>query len=99
MLVAVTRQSSAHVGDVDGPRSFTGLDGRRWTASEEPTPPDEWSSADRETHGSGYPVGWLSFACDGVRKRLRLFPAHWRALSDAELDRLCQRAREERALE
>jgi hypothetical protein len=81
-------------GQPDGPRYFRDGDGQRWAVAEEPTPRGEWSSADRETHRSGYPVGWLSFVCGTLRKRLRLFPAEWRTLSDAELDRLCRRARE-----
>jgi hypothetical protein len=81
-------------GDPDGLRCFRDGEGLRWTVTEEPTPLGEWSSADEETHRSGYPVGWLSFVGDTRRKRLRLFPAHWRTLSDAELEQLCRRARE-----
>ena len=84
-------------GQRDGPRYFRDAEGRRWTVTEEPTPKAEWTSADGETHRSGFPVGWLSFVCGALRKRLRLFPAHWQTLSDAELERLCRRAREFRA--
>jgi hypothetical protein len=56
-------------------------------------PPVGWSSADAESDRAGYPVGWLCFSCGTERKRLRLFPAAWRMLSDADLERLCRRAR------
>lgn len=67
-------------------------DGHRWTVVEEPFPWAEWTSADEDSHRAGYAVGWLHFACAECRRRLRLFPVRWRALPDAELDRLCRRA-------
>ena len=86
-------------GEPDGPRYFRDSRGRRWALTEELTPLAEWTSADAETHRSGYPVGWLSFVSGSLRKRLRLFPAQWRTLSDAELDRLCRRARKVEGLD
>lgn len=74
-------------------RHFSDADGRRWTVTEEPIPASEWTSADEDADRAGYPVGWLAFVCGSVRKRLRLFPKQWHALTDAELERLCRRAR------
>jgi hypothetical protein len=76
----------------DESRGFVDVQGRRWAVTEELAPTGEWNSSDEDTHRSGYPVGWLWFASDGMRKRLRLFPAGWRTLADAELERLCRRA-------
>ena len=76
------------------PRKFTDPEGRRWTVTEEQIPRADWTSADLDHHRAGYGVGWLQFACAARRKRLRLFPADWQGLSDAELDRLCRRALE-----
>jgi hypothetical protein len=89
----VTSGARIRAAEGDGARYFTDAEGRRWRVTEDPTPLEEWTSADEETRHAGYPVGWLSFVCDTMQKRLRLFPARWRALSDAELDRLCRRAR------
>ena len=74
-------------------RRFSDADGRCWTVTEDLIAEREWTSADEESDRSGYPVGWLTFVCGTVRKRLRLFPRQWRSLSDAELERLCRRAR------
>ena len=74
-------------------RRFSDAEGRCWTVTEEPIPEREWTSADADSDRSGYSVGWLAFVCGTVRKRLRLFPKHWRSLTDAELERLCRRAR------
>ena len=73
-------------------RRFRDSQGRGWTVAEEPTPAEEWTSADEETWRAGYPVGWLSFTCGALRKRLRLFPTHWRLLPDSTLEQLCGRA-------
>jgi hypothetical protein len=85
---------NARAGEPGAPRYFTDAHGRRWKVVEEPIPSRDWTSADQDTHLSGYPVGWLTFSFRRVRKRLRLFPAYWWALPDAELARLCHRARE-----
>jgi hypothetical protein len=61
--------------------------------TEEPTPAEEWSQADRYAHSQGFPVGWLHFRCGEVHRLLRLYPKHWRALDAAGLDRLRERAR------
>ena len=73
-------------------RRFIDREGRPWTVAEEPFPRQEWTSADEETHRAGHPVGWLRFTSAGLRRRLRLFPARWRTLPPAELERLCRRA-------
>lgn len=95
---AVTPNPSASTntgtGEPGEPRYFTDAQGRRWTVVEEPIPRRDWTSADEDTHHAGYPVGWLSFSSGPVRRRLRLFPAYWWTLPDAELARLCHRARE-----
>ena len=89
-----TGEDAGNVRDVC---HFSDAEGRHWTVTEEPIPEGEWTSADEETGRSGYAVGWLTFVCGMVRKRLRLFPMQWRCLSDAELERLCRRARTSRA--
>lgn len=76
----------------EGRRSFTDADGVSWTLAEEPIPLADWTSADEDSHRAGYAVGWLHFTCVDRRKRLRLYPARWWTLSDAQLDRLSRRA-------
>ena len=80
-------------GDSRGPRRFIDARGRAWEARAHLEAREDWSSADEETHRSGYPVGWLHFTSGEVRKRLRLFPPNWWTLDDAELERLARRAR------
>ena len=81
-------------GGSEARRQFTDAEGLRWTVAQERIPRDEWTSADEDNHRAGDAVGWLHFGCAECRRRLRLFPSLWLALSDAELDRLCRRARE-----
>ena len=38
--------------------------------------------------------GWLTFECDGERRRLAPVPAHWDTFSVQELERLCRSAKE-----
>ena len=78
----------------EGSRQFTDAEGHRWTVVEEWIARVDWTASDEDSHRAGYGVGWLHFACTEHRKRLRLYPVLWLALSDAELDRLCRRARE-----
>jgi hypothetical protein len=93
---AVTSGDSSRAGESEVTRQFTDADGLRWTVVEVRIPSDDWTSADEEHHRAGYVVGWLHFSCAAWRRKLRLFPAIWRSLSDAELDRLCRRALETR---
>lgn len=79
------------------PRRFTDARGLRWTVAQESIPRADWTTADEDNHRAGYGVGWLHFACAACRRRLRLFPVRWQALSDAELDRLCRRAMQVRS--
>lgn len=71
---------------------FTDVEGRHWTVGEELLAPGDWNPSDDDSHRAGYGVGWLHFTSAHMRKRLRLFPRHWRTLSDAELASLSQRA-------
>ena len=88
----MTSATASGAGEHEGQRSFTDSDGRHWSVVEELIPRADWTAADDDGHRAGYAVGWLHFHCADLRKRLRLFPVRWRALSDAELDRLCRRA-------
>ncbi|HEX8695656.1 MAG TPA: hypothetical protein VF746_24795 [Longimicrobium sp.] len=60
------------------------------------TGPDRRTSADRRStsrlFGPDMAAGWLAFECPTERRRLVPIPAGWDALSDAELERLCERA-------
>jgi hypothetical protein len=38
--------------------------------------------------------GWLTFECDGDRRRLAPIPRGWERLSTAELERLCKEAQQ-----
>jgi hypothetical protein len=88
----MTAATPSPAGEPDGLRQFTDAAGRHWTVAEERIPHTDWTQADDDGHHAGYAVGWLHFTCAETQKRLRLFPRHWRTLSDAELDRLCRRA-------
>ena len=74
-------------------RTFTDRHGTLWHVREERIPLEEWTTADVESRQSGYGVGWLVFEREGVRRRVRLYPADWQRASDGELARLCGRAR------
>jgi hypothetical protein len=89
---AVTGGALPRANESEAARQFTDAEGLRWTVVEERIPSDDWTSADEENHRAGYGVGWLHFCCAALRRRLRLFPAIWQTLSDADLDRLCRRA-------
>jgi hypothetical protein len=89
----LTAPSGAQYANGSGPRQFVDAQGRRWAITEDLLPPAEWNSSDAETHRAGYAVGWLCFCCGTERKRLRLFPAAWRTLSGADIERLCGHAR------
>ena len=88
----MTSATPSLAGEHDGQRSFTDSDGRHWRVTEELIPRAEWTASDDDGHRAGYAVGWLVFHGAELRKRLRLFPVHWRTLSDEALDRLCRRA-------
>ena len=89
---AVTATVSVRGGEPNGRRWFIDAEGRHWTVAEELIPRAEWTTADEESHRAGYGVGWLHFTSAAVRKQRRFFPLHWRTLSDAELETLCERA-------
>ncbi|HEX2779039.1 MAG TPA: hypothetical protein VHM30_06055 [Gemmatimonadaceae bacterium] len=42
----------------------------------------------------GYENGWLSFRSATLSCRIAPFPAHWRSISDYELERWCMKARD-----
>ena len=64
------------------------------------TGPDRRTSADRRStarlFGPELAAGWLAFESPTERRRLVPIPAAWDALSDAELERLCERAQPSR---
>jgi hypothetical protein len=74
-------------------REFRDAAGREWVAYERPILAAEWTTADIQSDLAGYGVGWLCFESAERRLRLRLYPKQWHRLSDAELERLCRRAR------
>ena len=75
-------------------RTLTDTRGRIWAVREDRIPPEEWSAADADQAAHGYGPGWLLFELGAdTRKRLRLYPARWDKLPDADLERLCARAR------
>jgi hypothetical protein len=73
-------------------------DGARGRAADRRTPPNRRRTLDRRA-GARFAVrrelgrGWLAFACGATRRRLAPVPAGWERLPDAELARLCERAR------
>jgi hypothetical protein len=89
----VTAATPSPASEPNGLRPFTDAEGRHWTVAEERIPHTDWTQAD-DGHRAGYAVGRLHFTRAEMQKWLRLFPRHWRTLSDAELDRLCRRALE-----
>jgi hypothetical protein len=60
----------------------TGVPWRVWNTS--PVPGAVFSSVMRD--------GWLTFECDGERRRLAPVPSGWEDLPTRELERLCKEA-------
>ena len=73
-------------------RTFADGSGIQWTVF-------EVKRAASDAHGSvtylptGHADGWLCFEGPHSKRRLAEFPEHWRELSDAELDALCESAK------
>lgn len=74
-------------------REFVDNDGVRWTVREivPETRSGKWSAL---LVRPGYENGWLSFRCDEMSCRIAPFPAHWRSISEYELERWCMKARD-----
>ena len=75
-------------------REFRDRRGRWWEVYESPIPSSEWTASDEDALRAGYGVGWLRFESGGTRRHLRLYPQFWNRMTDAELDRLLQHARD-----
>ena len=74
-------------------REFVDNDGVRWTVREivPEARSGKWSSL---LVRPGYENGWLSFRSDEISCRIAPFPAHWRSISEYELERWCMKAKE-----
>ena len=75
-------------------RGFRDARGRGWEVFESPIPSSDWTASDEDALRAGYGVGWLRFESGEMRRHLRLYPQLWKKMTDAELDRLCEHARE-----
>ena len=74
-------------------RELVDSDGVRWMVRE--IVPEPRSTLHRTLlTRPGYENGWLSFRSAQLSCRIAPFPAHWRTLSDYELERWCMRARD-----
>jgi hypothetical protein len=69
--------ASSTAGPPKGEREFVDAEGARWRVYEQPV-----SDYDRRRGSS------LIFASEAAVRRVRVFPADWRSLSDLELARL-----------
>jgi hypothetical protein len=72
-------------------RTFADGSGIQWTVFEV-----QRAASDARGSSSSSPTGrfdgWLCFEGPHSKRRLAEFPEHWRELSDAELDALCESA-------
>lgn len=75
-------------GDAVSARTFEDSAGTQWEVFEV-----QRSSSKAQAVSVGLERGWLSFVCRGQKRRLAPIPPDWKALDDAELERLCGVAR------
>lgn len=66
-------------------REFTDEEGKAWTV---------WSTIPDLTAGThrDMQAGWLTFECDGVRKRLAPIPPNWERATTTKLCHYCKSA-------
>ena len=86
-------RSAARYTPESSTREFVDGDGVRWTVREIIP---EMRATTRRTllTRPGYENGWLLFRSVGLSCRIAPFPAHWRTISDYEMERWCMRAQD-----
>ena len=80
------------VPDPGTQRIFTGADGAVWSVRA--VQPVGVGTGNHSRLPDAFRSGWLSFECDGRKRRLSPIPEGWDQLGDAELGELCGEAEE-----